>query len=108
MDFTQEAIMNFVPPVFDGKGFNCPYCTAYAHMRWGELVMQKGGVVSNMHVSRCERCEQYALWVANRLVSPRASPAPQPAADMPADVKTEYLEAAKIYNDSPKASAALL
>jgi hypothetical protein len=107
------------PPVFMQEAFHCPYpeCSVFAEQTWSARVnvqtdLRPGQgtffVVKNLHVSRCYHCGQDALWVNGKLIFPESNTAPLPNADMPEDVKGDYLEAVSISGKSPRGAAALL
>jgi hypothetical protein len=71
----------------------------------------------------CQGCGKYSLWVPENAVDtdpfselsmlyslayPNVSTAPLAEADMPSEIKIDYDEARKIFNQSPRAAAALL
>jgi len=57
---------------------------------------------------RCVNCEKQSIWVNNELVYPEANNVDDPNEDLPDKVQDIYLEAAKVSDASPRASAALL
>jgi hypothetical protein len=71
-------------------------------------MLQNGQSVPNGGVSRCPRCNQFAYWHETKLIYPFVSLAPLPPADMPDDVKEDYVEARNIVQMSPRGAAALL
>lgn len=109
---------NYVIPKFDESAFNCPYCDAYAHQKWTPACLSteflhiraQTSVIqySPLFVCRCEKCGNISVWFEQRIIHPAISSAPNPAIDMPDDVKKDYEEARQICNVSPKAAAALL
>jgi hypothetical protein len=64
--------------------------------------------VYNLHLSKCFNCNDFAVWVHNKLLFPESRQGPAPNPDMPDDVKADYEEASKILNLSPRGAAALL
>lgn len=58
--------------------------------------------------SQCDACEQKLIWKSGEVVWPRVSLAPEAHVDFPKNLRSDYEEAGQIYNDSPRASAALL
>src|ERR1700744_585707 len=52
--------------------------------------------LDNSFVSECYSCGRYSLWVADNLVYPQRTYTVMPAADMPDDVRADFLEAASI------------
>lgn len=113
----------YFPPQL-GKGeYHCPYCNVYAkqfyahlatygNFDWASVVDQQSSFSSvlpeNWIVTKCQRCEIVALWIDENLVHPRRTIAPPPNDDLLQEIKNDYLEAASILSDSPRAAAALL
>ena len=64
--------------------------------------------MDNVWASECYSCKDYALWVADTLVYPHQEYGVEPNAEMPEDVKMDFLEAAAIVNTSARGAAALL
>lgn len=105
----------FVPPSFKVDAFHCPHsdCETYAHQIWLNVAFGKhthsGHVYQNsLDSSTCSKCGEFALWYQGRMLFPKASSAPSPMEDMPDDVKTDFIEAGIIVDDSSRAAAALL
>jgi hypothetical protein len=63
---------------------------------------------TNLWLSRCYHCQEIAVWRHDRLVWPIAHEAPAANSDIPADVRADYDEAAKIVQLSPRGAAGLL
>jgi hypothetical protein len=68
----------------------------------------QGIVLLDLRASVCVACENYSLWFNGKVIHPRSSTAPPPVAGMPESVKTDYMEAKLVFDDSPRAAAALL
>jgi hypothetical protein len=64
--------------------------------------------LANVNISRCYSCSQFALWVADGLMYPHQGFTITPSADMPHEVKLDFIEAASIVDQSPRGAAALL
>ncbi|MBM7633815.1 DUF4145 domain-containing protein [Geomicrobium sediminis] len=62
----------------------------------------------DLTISVCNECRKYTIWESNNIVFPKQTGLPLAFEDMPSDVKEIYNEATSIFNDSPRASAALL
>jgi hypothetical protein len=62
----------------------------------------------NVVLSKCYSCGDIAIWVADKLLYPAHDYKIEPTEDMPQSVKTDFLEAAKIVDQSPRGAAALL
>lgn len=107
---------------FKSSAFNCPFCSAYSHMKWQELFGFADRKNTNIYESKCSRCNKSSYWRQYEKVSatsespislgemiyPDFEPSLPPEQDMPEDVLQEYIEASKVYSKSPRAAAALL
>ena len=108
----------FTPPKHLETSFNCPHCKAFAAQTWGEGVFgepvhgprtrQSYTEIKGVLFSKCSHCEKEAIWVDSKLVFPQISTAPQPASDLPDDLKRDYHEAREILINSPRGASALL
>ena len=99
-----------VPPTYNVDGFDCPYCYAFAGQTWFTLYYSPVTTarLTQWKASFCARCKSFAIWLDDVLVYPLTSTAPPANPDLPADVGTDYAEAASVLPYSPRASAALL
>lgn len=116
----------YVAPIFKGDAFHCPHCNVLSHMVWGALSSNKNGEQRwvNFLCSTCTHCKQDAFWLVTDngnpmfpllvgsesgvMIYPDTMIAPIPSDDMPDDIKEDYLEAASIYQKSPRGAVALL
>ena len=112
--------MNFIAPEFNKDGFHCPLCGTYAHMIWSRLSSSVRS--SDYYESLCSYCSEPSLWRVTKynttqfgkrpeeteLLFPDNGVAALPEDDMPEDVKTDYIEAARIFSKSPRGAAALI
>ncbi|KFE50771.1 DUF4145 domain-containing protein [Pseudomonas syringae] len=108
----------YVPASFHATAFNCPHCGAYAQFKWSPLradMYIHGTAVTGLKVSLCGHCDDPVYWEVGagdpsggRMIIPQGSVAPHPHPDMPTEVKADYNEARAIFNESPRAAAALL
>ena len=116
-------MVDYIPPKFNEKAFNCPYCGVYAHQEWfssvgyGNLARQYMGDIvdlvvkgklAGMSVSVCSHCYKKVLWLNENILLPRNLSVPPPPEDTPLEVKRIYIEAGMVLNDSPRASGALI
>lgn len=109
---------DYVAPDISAKSFTCPHCGVLARQyKWGYAATGQPGQynedqlsmpVVTIVVSRCENCGENCVWMKRALVYPDRGNAPQPNPDMPADVRADYEEAARIHQKSPRGAAALL
>lgn len=106
-------------PSFQANAFVCPHCRHFAKQRWGQSTATSlsigttiyGGfnvAEDNLFVSKCDACTKIMLWKDGVSVWPSTSLAPEAHTDFPESLRADYEEARQIYNDSPRASAALL
>ncbi len=113
----------FVSPALHLEAFNCPHCGAYAHMIWHDLYYDSNGRArSRIRYVQCSSCKEFNIWMITkitptahasidtdgRMIYPDSSSIAPPSDDMPEDVKQDYIEAASIYQKSPRGAAALL
>jgi hypothetical protein len=116
--------IDYFPPVL-GKGeYNCPHCNVYAKQFYGHMQSiaeyQRSSIIvksrSNFHeplpkdwiVTKCQHCQGIALWRGMNMIYPKKLIAPPPNPDLAEEIKADYLEAANILTESPRAAAALL
>lgn len=106
-------------PNFRGTPFVCPHCKQFAKQRWGQAgntFLPEGGIsyqsfdVSNEDIffSQCDACGNKMIWKNKDPIWPRTSLAPEAHIDFPRGLIEDFEEARQVYNDSPRASAALL
>lgn len=123
--------MGFVSPKIGLDAFNCPHCNAYAQMEWFPLFDASGiGELTetNIQIAACSRCGEVSIWWSKlkasqefgasilgttrenhgKMLLPDVGFASHPESDMPDDVKVDYIEASRIFMDSPRGAAALL
>lgn len=117
---TEGLLVTYKPPTFKGSSFNCPHCSAYAHMQWENLLFHSHGVhLTNAFVVICRHCGVRSYWLGSskdlagnyeqgQMVYPTVQSAPLPHAEMPPEIKSDYEEARNISSQSPRAAAALL
>lgn len=105
------------PPEYEATAFNCPYCHAYSQQVWsetcGELMPRFGRGRSiplpcHVEASICLHCEKPCLWINEKLTIPNVSGMQPPNSDLSEDIQQLYIEASDIFNQSPRAAAALL
>jgi hypothetical protein len=120
---------NYVAPELGLQAFNCPLCGAYSHQSWSEVFQKAGLFVKPLHevrletiknrleingvkpicsISKCYRCQEYAIWEGPSMIHPNELNVEPPNNDMPEDIQSLYNEARSIVNLSAKSAAALL
>lgn len=115
-------MMKYVAPEFLESAFTCPQCDVYSKMTWSNLLSNhspKGGLIYSYFAALCDHCDKHSIWLAGYeqdthnlmstdMLHPSSTGIPSPSEDMPNDVKKDYLEAASIYQKSPRGAVALL
>lgn len=110
----------YVAPSFQKSAFNCPLCGAFSNMTWADLY-SNGHETRHMGLYQCEcvHCRQSTCWLGTVvgdpyghtdgiMIHPDGTMAPLPHPDMPAHIKSDYLEARSIVGRSHRGAAALL
>ena len=64
--------------------------------------------LQNSSFSLCYSCGEFAVWVSDDLIFPARTYTFKPHPDMPAEIATDFNEAASIVDLSPRGAAALL
>lgn len=100
----------YTPPQFNRSSFNCPHCKAFSSMSWDNAYIGHRGVqaLDALRSAHCAHCNNYSLWIGSSMIYPWETPVESPNQDLSEDIKTDYLEAANIVNQSSRGAAALL
>lgn len=113
----------YYPPEYKKGQFHCPHCGVYAKQFWAHMEAKHiwdytfvGINVSDFQerlgkewtISKCEHCGEKMIWLNDEIVYPKKIIVDLPNEDLSEDIKKDYLEAATIFSDSPRASAAIL
>ena len=113
----------YYPPTFKRGQFHCPHCGVFAKQFWAHLSAKQiwsGDYVINdnsnfdetlkkeWRISKCEHCGEYIIWFNDQIIYPEKITVDNPNEDLNEDIKEDYLEAAGIFNKSPRGAAALL
>lgn len=64
--------------------------------------------IDNLYLSRCYNCEEFTVWVHDKIVYPPARAGVSPNPDLPKEIIIDFEEARSILNSSPRGAAALL
>ena len=126
----------FREPKFNESSFTCPHCGVLAQMKF--FIPHKVQQIINDNLSClfianstqnnidniryylnfyakygnsfavCQNCNETSIWINQEMVYPKARLTPLPNKDLPDDIKTDYEEASKIMQDSPRGACALL
>lgn len=116
----------YYPPEHATGQFHCPHCGVYAKQFWANIVASENRRSGNWNqdisslsgfseelkhdwvISACEHCNNKILWLNAEIIYPKKMIVDLPNEDLLEDIKKDYLEAAIIFNDSVRSSAALL
>lgn len=107
------------PPGFRKLKYRCPRCDVVATQSWTVLhhkvnkktatgYMTLDESISDLALSTCAACNARCLWFESELVYPSNSTDHPVPADLPAEVRKDFEEAAAVAGASPRAAAALL
>lgn len=102
MEF-KEKMQNELPE-FNKDAFYCPNCNAYAKQRWIFGTNNYDGV----DIAICEHCYKKSIWFKEKMIYPKNIDIEKPLEVLNKRVKSNYMEAREIFNDSPKGACALL
>jgi len=64
--------------------------------------------VAGLELTNCIHCKAISIWYLGKMVYPETNIVPLPNSDLPADIKSDYEEAAKIIQKSPRSASALM
>lgn len=100
----------YISPSLNKEAFNCAVCGVYSKQYWSNVFVDQFGQIDSVLASRCSHCQVTCFWGAKeeRIYYPETNVIFPPNDDMPEIVANCYKEAAKIAQDSPRGSAALL
>lgn len=115
----------YFPPEHAKGQFHCPHCNVFSKQFWANIVAReniRGGWNSSISglsgfsealdhvwtISTCEHCGKKIIWFDKEIIYPKKMIVDLPNDDLSEDIKKDYLEAAIIFNDSLRSSAALL
>jgi hypothetical protein len=107
--------MTLIPPQWGKSAFHCPYsnCGAYAKQNWMKVAWLRPSPhqyseIPNLVLAVCDHCNQFSIWINQRLVFPAERIAPPPHVHTPDNIKADFEEARAVFSGSPRSSAALL
>jgi hypothetical protein len=113
----------YFPPTFSEGQFNCPHCGVFAKQFWSHIHACRiwGGdpttsgnsnfdenLDENWKISKCGHCGNHIIWFNTEIIYPEKIVVDSPNDDLSQDIKKDYIEAAQIFNKSPRGAAALL
>ncbi|MCB4763630.1 MAG: DUF4145 domain-containing protein, partial [Sulfurovum sp.] len=104
--------------------FHCPHCNVFAKQLWSHIKANSNDnwynsfvnecsrftecFPSEWSVSKCEHCANLVIWNDEDIIFPKKILVKNPNSDLTQEIQNDYLEAARVFNESPRASAALL
>lgn len=123
----------YFSPTHAAGQYHCPHCGVYAKQRWSHLAAHgdihstrwsdgsvrdassicgttptNGNLPDGWTISACEHCNKVAVWLERQMIYPKKIIVEQPNQDLSDEIRQDYLEAANVLADSPRAAAALL
>lgn len=103
----------YVEPSYYQTGFTCPHCSVYSQHSWYGTLLEHPNFLSNiahndLKIAKCTHCNNFSYWHSKQIIYPPKSIIPNPAPEMPDNVKQDYLEARSISVSSSRGAAALL
>ena len=115
----------YYPPKHAEGQFHCPHCGVYSRQLWANLDAvtaygspRNASIASlgvfrteldyTWKISQCVHCKNVVMWFQGGIIYPRPTFVQPPNEDLSEDIRKDYLEAATIFNDSARSSAALL
>ncbi|MEK7577508.1 MAG: DUF4145 domain-containing protein [Patescibacteria group bacterium] len=122
----------YFPPKHAIGQFHCPHCGVYAKQLWShlhaigdvyskmgsygytykskilELTHTKGNLPEKWSLSICEHCGSSVIWFSDAIIYPKRIRVEQPNSDLSEEIQEDYLEAAKVLEESPRSAAAIL
>lgn len=113
--------MKHIAPTLEQKSFHCPNCGVLAEQTWARRVngyyirvlpneqkVPDSFQLTNYSVAKCTHCENFSIWLNDKMVFPLSGSVEMANPDLPDDIKNDYNEAKGIVNISPRGAAALL
>ena len=113
----------YYPPKQSEEQFHCPHCGVFAKQFWAHIHAQDSygsynSIQGKLHfdetlekewtISKCEHCREKIIWLSKNIIYPKKMIVDMSNNDLTEDIKRDYIEAATIFNDSLRSSAALL
>jgi hypothetical protein len=113
----------YFPPTLGTDEFHCPHCQVYSKQLYSRLVASDRlppheieyafdsffeTLPKQWVITKCLHCENYIIWHNSKIIFPKAITIDSPNEDLNPEIINDYNEATLIFNDSPRAAAALL
>jgi Domain of unknown function (DUF4145) len=113
--------MKHIAPTLRQRSFHCPNCGVLTQHTWSENIfcnfhdlhpngntMQSQYKLINYLTAKCSHCENFSIWLTDKMIYPLSGTVEMANSDLPDDIKNDYNEAKDIVNISPRGAAALL
>jgi len=102
-------LIPYQPPTFKEDAFNCPFCHALSHQKWGIISYPSTGRTNTaFDTAECEHCHHISIWYDGKMVFPLESTAPLAHEDFPKEAIDDYNEARNVLIFSPRSACLLL
>jgi hypothetical protein len=100
----------YYPPKYMAAAFHCPNCFVYANQIWCDAQAIFNGSWRDVlvDVAYCSHCNKWSYWLNSLLIFPPILATEPAHPDLPKDCNQDYQEARETFQQSPRASAALL
>src|SRR5690606_6669595 len=113
----------YFKPTLEKDEFHCPHCNVYSKQLFARVAAShitnisdsqynftsfSETLASNWRITKCVHCHNYILWQNRNIIFPKSIIVESPNEDLNTDIIKDYIEAGIIFNDSPRAAAALL
>lgn len=111
----ERRVSNHVSPALSLQAFNCSRCKVFAKQDWFYLTgaSNQSGLGAQYRneefvLSNCNSCGELTMWHGASMIYPLCATAELPSEDLPENIQTDFEEARRIANLSPRGAAALL
>jgi hypothetical protein len=91
-----EEKQKIIESIKSGKPFHNPY------------KLNDGILIENVNVSKCDNCNEFCIWVRDKIAWPKTRINIEPNSDLSPEIRSLFNEAREIATASPKGAAALL
>ena len=104
----------YIAPEYQKEDFHCPNCDVYVNQQWMKVYFTPEPYgkdyfeFDRLKMAHCNYCDEFSIWLNEKLMYPSQITAPRAHDDMPASVSEYYNEAREVFVSSPRAAAALL
>ena len=105
-----------IVPKLGEKFFTCPHCGTLTTHEWNitRLPIPNSNLYEKIDINenpvskaKCQACGEFSIWYKGEMIFPKQLDF-KPNEDLSDCVKADFIEATKIFSDSPRSAAALL